>query len=67
MWCLDPHDRAVAKLAAGRPKDMEFVPALVLSGHLDPEKIKTCAAELTAGEFPGARGDVLRRLKLLVP
>jgi hypothetical protein len=24
-WCLDPHDLAYSKLAAGRPKDLEFV------------------------------------------
>ncbi len=28
-WCLDPHDLAVSKLAAGREKDLEFVQALI--------------------------------------
>lgn len=24
-WCLEPHDLAIAKLIAGRPKDLEYV------------------------------------------
>ncbi len=28
-WCLDPHDLAVAKLIAGRPKDNDFVDILI--------------------------------------
>lgn len=40
VLCLDPHDLAVAKLAAGRPKDIEFVDALLASGHLDSEKVR---------------------------
>lgn len=32
-WCLDPHDLAYSKLAAGRPKDIEFIKAL-LKHHL---------------------------------
>ncbi len=63
--CLDPHDLAVAKLAAGRPKDIEFVDALLRSGHLDPEKVRVCADELDAFVHPGARGDVSRRLSSL--
>ena len=34
-WCLEPHDLAAAKLAAGRPKDYEFVGALLDTGLLD--------------------------------
>ena len=34
-WCLEPHDLAAAKLAAGRPKDYEFVGALLDAGLLD--------------------------------
>lgn len=60
--CLDPHDLAVAKIAAGRPKDIEFVNALLTSGHLDPAKIRACAGELDPAAHPGARGDVARRL-----
>ena len=65
IWCLDPHDLAVAKLAAGRPKDIEFVHALLTSGHLNPAKVHACAAELDPAAHPGARGDVGRRLTSL--
>ncbi len=34
-WCLEQHDLAVSKLVAGRPKDYEFVEALVVAGLLD--------------------------------
>jgi len=65
VLCLDPHDLAVAKLAAGRPKDIEFVHALIISGHLDPDTVRRCADELDPSEHPGRRGDVSRRLSAL--
>lgn len=34
-WCLERHDLAAAKLAAGRQKDYEFVSALLDAGLLD--------------------------------
>jgi len=34
-WCLERHDLAAAKLAAGRQKDYEFVEALLGAGLLD--------------------------------
>lgn len=34
-WCLDPHDLAVAKLVAGRPKDEVFLRSLFRAGLLD--------------------------------
>ena len=34
--CLDPHDLAASKLAAGREKDMEFVVELLRHGIIDP-------------------------------
>lgn len=34
-WCLECHDLAAAKLAAGRQKDYEFVGALLDAGLLD--------------------------------
>lgn len=55
----------MAKLAAGRPKDIEFVDALLISGHLDPEKVRAYADELDAFVHPGTRGDVSRRLSSL--
>jgi hypothetical protein len=33
-WCLEVHDLAVAKLAAGREKDLDFVEALVRHGMI---------------------------------
>jgi len=42
-WCLERHDLAAAKLAAGRQKDYEFVEALLGVGLLD---LATIAARL---------------------
>lgn len=35
--CPEIHDLAVAKLAAGRPKDTDWIKTLLNSGHLRPE------------------------------
>jgi hypothetical protein len=43
---LEPHDLAVSKLAAGRPKDRQFVSALPRSGLLDVTLIQTRAGML---------------------
>jgi hypothetical protein len=45
---LDPHDLAVAKLAAGRGKDLDFVSALIRGGLLDVTVIRRRAALLPA-------------------
>jgi hypothetical protein len=34
--CAEPHDLAVAKLLAGRDKDLKYVRSLLASGHLKP-------------------------------
>lgn len=34
-WCLDPHDLAASKLAAGREKDRSFVAAMLRHGLTD--------------------------------
>ena len=39
-WCLDPHDLAVAKLIAGRPKDVDFVAVLVETRLVDSVVIR---------------------------
>lgn len=39
-WCLDPHDLAVAKLIAGRPKDNEFVQILIVQRLIDPAVVR---------------------------
>ena len=36
-WCLEPHDLAASKLAAGRQKDYEFVESLLRAGLIDLE------------------------------
>jgi hypothetical protein len=37
--CLERHDLCVAKLAANREKDLEFVEALLQAGIIDPEML----------------------------
>jgi len=37
--CLEPHDLVLSKLAAGRPKDIEFCDAAVRSGLVDTDVI----------------------------
>jgi hypothetical protein len=44
-WCLDVHDLAAAKLAAGREKDFTFVGALLGAGFIDKA---TLASRLNA-------------------
>jgi hypothetical protein len=34
-WCLSPSDLAVAKLVAGRPKDLEFVAVMLRESLVD--------------------------------
>lgn len=38
-WCLDPADCCVAKLCAGRQKDLDFVFALFDAGLVDPDLV----------------------------
>ena len=35
--CLEPHDLVLAKLVAGREKDLEFADALIARGLVDPK------------------------------
>lgn len=49
---LDPHDLAVAKLAAGRPKDRAFVQALLCEGLLDPHLLRERTGQLPATPDP---------------
>ena len=44
--CLEAHDLAAAKLAAGRPKDYEFVGALLDAGLIDREVLTERIAQL---------------------
>ncbi len=49
--CLEPHDLVVAKLVAGRMKDMEFADALLHAELIDPDLLIARAQTL---EVPGA-------------
>lgn len=46
--CLDPHDCALAKLAAGREKDYAFVGALVTAKLIDPTVLANRLSALPA-------------------
>ena len=46
---LEPHDLAVSKLAAGRPKDHDFVLALIRGGLLDVAVLRKRASVLRGG------------------
>ncbi len=45
-WCLDPHDLAVAKMIAGRPKDLDFVRILVEDRLIDSLVVRDGLASL---------------------
>jgi len=40
-WCLEVHDLAIAKYAAGREKDLDFTRALVLHGMVGREILES--------------------------
>lgn len=40
VWALDPHDMAVAKLFAGRPKDLKLLSILLATNRLDEAKVR---------------------------
>lgn len=64
-WCLDPHDLGVAKLVAGRPKDLAFCRELLRVDVFDlvvlEERLET--VEMSSEERPVVRQrlDALRR------
>jgi hypothetical protein len=53
-WCLDLHDLAASKLAAGREKDVEFIGRMVSHHLLDPAVMDRRLASLPAGAGDGA-------------
>jgi hypothetical protein len=64
-WCLDPHDLAVSKLAAGREKDMEFLAAMRDHGLLD---LATLSGRLDATPLDsGVRSSCIGRISRLWP
>lgn len=48
--CLEPHDLMASKLAAGRPKDFEFVAALLREQLVDPAVVLGRVVELPIGD-----------------
>lgn len=60
--CVDPHDLCVAKLLAGRGKDLKYVAALLRSGHIKAGVLVERAkrTELTDDEFERLRAFVKR-------
>jgi len=62
-WCLEPHDLAVSKLAAGREKDLEFVEAMVRGNLVTPTVIRERLANTPA--LPAERRQ-LAEARLLV-
>ncbi len=53
-WCLEPHDLAASKLAAGREKDVGFIAEMVRHGILDPALMEQRIRALPAGAGEGA-------------
>jgi hypothetical protein len=54
-WCMAPHDVVLAKLAEGRPHDIEFAVAAVREGIVDPEQL-----ELGAELMPASHRELTR-------
>lgn len=63
-WCLEVHDLAVSKLAAGREKDLQFVAALFRHNLARPEIVRKRLGE-TKFSSPEAETLCLRRFKTL--
>ena len=64
-WCLEVHDLAIAKLIAGREKDLDFLDALVrhkmaepgiLRERLDATRLDRAIATLTAARLQAVIG-----------
>lgn len=57
--CPEIHDLAVAKLLAGRPKDLEWIKAGIAASLIEPERVLKLLDEATANdvEFELARAD----------
>lgn len=52
--CLEPHDLAASKLAAGRIKDLEFVDALLRAGLIEPAILRERVDLLPRARVPAA-------------
>ena len=53
-WCIETHDMAVAKYAAGRPKDLRYTRDLWENGLLDPRTLneRLCNTQLKPTDKP---------------
>jgi hypothetical protein len=45
--CLEPHDLCIAKLVAGRKKDIDFVTSLIRANLIDPERLHDLADDIS--------------------
>ena len=50
-WCLEPHDLCVAKLAANREKDREFVTAVMKADIVKPKIIRQRLEQVPENKF----------------
>ena len=57
-YCLEPHDLAASKLAAGREKDWAFVATMLLHGIADAATLQNRVAALP---LPAERQELLQR------
>ena len=61
--CLEPHDLAVAKLAAGRLKDYELIAALIDRGIVQTQTVE---ARISTFPEPRQRAALLARLRIVI-
>jgi hypothetical protein len=54
-WCIEKHDLALAKLAAGRPRDIDYVADALAAGLVDMDQL-----ELGVDLMPKSHRDVVR-------
>lgn len=61
-WCLEVHDLAVAKLSAGRAKDLDYVEGLLRHGFVRPEIVRQRLelAEFKSGDRETAEDRLVR-------
>lgn len=65
-WCLEVHDLASSKLAAGREKDLEFVEAMLKHGFTNLDVLRDRIAD-TDALGPVRRDVVLKWLDARAP
>jgi hypothetical protein len=61
-WCMEPHDLVVAKLAAGRERDVAYARAALRAGIVDATVLRERIAQL---DVDPARRDHIRSLLAL--